>query len=229
MSLNVKFNRICAVAEGWIYQGCCIKGWTFAIKCSCWYKVQGTRYQVQGTRYKVHEISSDMKSRRTWNLKWHQISAPPHIYLNFFGILSFVTQVNSLPRTSSKPNKSEWVLLCQMSLTVDVHEMSNVECWMWNVHCSQLCTTVHNCSQIFTVHNCAQQTVQCSLFTTAHKCSKLCTTVRNCALFTSDHSSHMFTTVHRSQLTVHNCALFVCFLRTGVPIRQVLFVCLFVS
>ena len=112
------------------------------------YKVPGTRYQVQGTRYKVHEISSDMKSRRTWNLKWHQISTPPHIYLNFFGILSFVTQVNSLPRTSSKPNKSEWVypLLCQMSWTVDVHEMSNVECWMWNVHCSQLCTTVHNCS-----------------------------------------------------------------------------------
>ena len=164
--------------------------------------VQGTRYKVQGTwNLKWHEISKDMKSRRTWNLKWHQISTPPHIYLNFFGILSFVTQVNSLPRTSSKPNKSEWVLLCQMSWTVDVHEMSNVECWMWNVHCSQLCTTVHNCSQIFTVHKCAQQTVQCSLFTTAHNCS-LFTTVHNCSqIFTVHNCAKLFTTVHRSPFT----------------------------
>ena len=168
---------------------------------------------------KWHEISSDMKSRRSSNLKWHQISTPPHIYLYFVGILSFVTQVNSLPRSSTNQTQvSEFiyyytwlyvqmsnVMKCNIYWYVKCHEMLNVtKCWMsWNVKCHEMLNVeCHNCSLFTTVHN-TLFNVHCSqLLTTVH-CSQLCTTVHNCRC------SHLFTTVHNcSQLctTVHNCA-----------------------
>ena len=167
--------------------------------------VQRTRYKVPGTRYKVHEISSDMKSRRTWNLKWHQISTPPHIYLNFFGILSFVTQVNSLPRTSSKPNKSECCLSIIMSIVMNCWCSWNVKCRMLNVECS-LFTTVHYCSQLFTNIHCSQLcTTNCSMFT-VHNCSQMFETMYNCPQLCTVHIWSQFTYVHNCSPFTTDCS-----------------------
>ena len=172
------------------------------------YKVPGTRYQVQGTRYKVQ--GTRYKVQGTWNLKWHEISKDmksqmtsnlnPTPHISKFLRYSEFCYTGEFSAKDFFKTKQKWVLF--IHYYVNCHELLMfMKCQMSNVECG-----------MFTVHNCAL------LFTTVHKYS-LFTTVQNC--------SQLFT-VHRSQLTVHNCALFVCFLRTGVPIKEVLFVCLFV-